>query len=154
MARKKKRSNERPNSAMMVVRVHKETRAGIERVAAARGESMSLQVDRASQRWIKHNEHPHLGNIADRIIMLALDIEKRTGKTITKDPDTADAFAASVQELLKRHTAATQQPSESSKTLAWLSLNVVGALANAGVDWSDDALSQAATTQSVIKGSW
>jgi hypothetical protein len=135
---------------MMVVRINRGTRAGIERVANARGESMSLQIDRAAQRWVIHNEHLRLGQLSDRIIMLALSTERSAGKTISNDPETADRFAVGVSELLKQRTAVTQQPSEESRAAAWLSLNVVNALADAGVDWSDAAFTQA-TTQ---RGSW
>jgi hypothetical protein len=151
MARKKKDPSEyRPNSAPLAVRVHKDTRADIERLSAKSGKSMSALVDKAIRRLTVLNGQRHIETLVDTIVTLAQQIEKG-GTSIDTDPDASRKFRDGLARVLETHTAVPAEETEELKISAKVSAETALTLVQAGVDWSDITFRQTFDTDSLRK---
>jgi hypothetical protein len=109
---------------MMTIRLPQETRQGIERISRERGGSMSSHLINAADRYIRQRQHPHIGALADAIGALAEEIEHRTGKSITDDPETSVIFQLGISDLLARYAAKPGSPSNVNKQIATFAAGV------------------------------
>ena len=147
MARAKgppKRTNERGNSAMLVVRVHKNTRKEIEDLAKDSGKSMSSLVDKAASRLTDLHKRPHIETLVDTIVTLAQQIEQ-DGANISTDPEASYQFHKGIARVLEKYTAPPAQETDTLKASALVNVNTALTLTQAGYDWSwkDSAWSKA-----------
>jgi hypothetical protein len=151
MARKKTKdlSEYRPNSAMIATRIDKDTRAGLERLAADSGVSMSKLTDKAIRRLTALNKRPHLDALIAAIITHAQDCEK-DGANIGTDPEASRKFHDGMAKILARYTAVPSEESEALRIAGWLSAETAMALTDRGVDWS--AWKDSAWSKATLRG--
>jgi hypothetical protein len=135
---------------MLVVRVSNDTRVGIEALAATQGTSMSALIDKAARRAIALSNRPHVEALVGAIVTHAQDCE-RDGLSIAADPDASRKFHSGMAKILERYTAVPAQETETLRIDGWLSAETAMALADRGVDWSQDIQQWTKTVLSSIK---
>jgi hypothetical protein len=124
---------------MLVVRVSKEARKGIEELSAESGRSMSALVDKAVRRLTVLHDRPHIEALTDVIVIFAQRIEDASINTtsIASDPETSRQFHDGMAKILEIYTAPPAEETDALRTAAMLKAEAALTLVQAGFDWSD-----------------
>jgi hypothetical protein len=89
-------------SANFSTRITTDTRAELERLAKAKGHSLSQEVEHLLREAISSSRDipPHIRSLERAIILLAKDIERRTGRPWNDDPFTSESLRHGIDALL------------------------------------------------------
>jgi hypothetical protein len=89
-------------AANFSTRITVETRAELDRLAKARGHSLSQEVEILLREVISRSRDTpaHIQSLEKAITLLAKDIERRTGKRWTDDPFTRESLRHGIDALL------------------------------------------------------
>jgi hypothetical protein len=89
-------------SANFSTRITPETRAELERLAKAKGHSLSQEVEHLLREAIisARDTPPHIKSLERAIVLLAKDIERRTGRPWNEDPFTAETLRSGFDGML------------------------------------------------------
>ena|SRR5207248_477699 len=89
-------------SANFSTRITTDTRAELDRLAKAKGHSLSQQVEHLLREAISNSRDtpPHIRSLERAIVLLAKDIERRTGRQWNEDPFTAETLRSGFEGML------------------------------------------------------
>jgi predicted transcriptional regulator len=98
------------SSVMLAIRVRPEVKAGLERLAKERGQSLSQQAQRALTYWVDRHSEPQLHNqaLADATKLVAERVEHDTGKLWLDDQFTGEALKTGVINVMLRYIPSAQ----------------------------------------------
>jgi hypothetical protein len=102
----------------------------MEKTAKAHGTSLAQEIQGAMRLWIQRHQKPHINDIANAIIYLAEEAERRSNQNIKEDGLASRAFLDSISRALvdSRLVAKPIEPTSNTETLSYLTAESVLAL--------------------------
>jgi hypothetical protein len=107
----------------------------MEKIAAKHGTSLGQEIQSAMRLWINRHQKPHINDIANAIIYLGEEAERRSNQSVKEDGLASRGFLDSISRALvdSRLVAKPIEPTDNTETLSYLTAESVLALLARGV---------------------
>jgi hypothetical protein len=107
----------------------------MEKLAQAHHTSLGQEIQIAMRLYINRHKKPHINDIANGIIYLAEEAERRSNQNIKQDGLTSRGFLGSISDALvnAQLIAKPIEPTDNTRTLSYLTAESVLALLARGM---------------------